>query len=144
MPKIAGIARAAKPRQPMEEMTSISISVEKGLEGDRRGAMPGAQVTLLSEEAWKAACADVATDLPWTTRRANILIRGQDFNETKGLELKIGDVHLKVTEETDPCSMMEAAQAGLKDALTPNWRGGARCEVLAGGTISVGYDVTIL
>ncbi|TNE41058.1 MAG: MOSC domain-containing protein [Alphaproteobacteria bacterium] len=143
MPKIAGIARASKPRQPMEEITSITISVEKGLEGDRRGAMPGAQVTLISEEAWARACAEVGKDLPWTTRRANLLVSGQDFNESKGMEVRIGDVHLRVTQETDPCSMMEAAQEGLKAALTPDWRGGARCEVLSGGTISVGDEVLV-
>ncbi|TNE57833.1 MAG: MOSC domain-containing protein [Alphaproteobacteria bacterium] len=143
MPKIAGIARALKPRQPMEELSSVAITVEKGLEGDRRGALPGAQVTLVSEEAWARACAEVGQDLPWTTRRANILIRGQDFNESTGMEVRIGEVHLRVTQETDPCSMMETAQEGLRAALTPEWRGGARCEVLSGGTVCVGDEVVI-
>jgi MOSC domain-containing protein YiiM len=128
----------------MEELGSAQVSVEAGIVGDRRGKQVGRQVSLLSEEAWEAACKESGGALPWITRRANVLVSGMDFNEATGQEYRIGEVHLKVTEETDPCSMMEAAQSGLRDAMSKQWRGGARCTVLRGGDIAVGDVFEVL
>jgi MOSC domain-containing protein YiiM len=38
---------------------------------------------------------------------------------------------------------MEAIVPGLKDALTPDWRGGVCARVLVGGTIGVGDEIRI-
>jgi MOSC domain-containing protein YiiM len=38
---------------------------------------------------------------------------------------------------------MESQQAGLRDALKPNFRGGVHGEVLTGGTIHVGDAVRV-
>ena len=41
---LAGIARHARPKGPMETLDQVEISVESGLHGDFRGAIrPGAQ-----------------------------------------------------------------------------------------------------
>jgi len=61
-----------------------------------------------------------------------------------GSQVQIGNVLLEITKETDPCSRMDALQPGLKAALTPDWRGGARCKVLRKGLVSIGDKVTIL
>lgn len=143
MAKVAGIARAPRPREPMEELAQSKITVEEGLDGDRRGRQEGRQITLLSKEAWEAACSESGGLLAWTTRRANILISDVDFDQAMGQDIWIGDVHLKVTEETEPCSLMEEAQSGLRARMSVNWRGGVRCAVLSGGTINVGDDVRI-
>jgi MOSC domain-containing protein YiiM len=39
---------------------------------------------------------------------------------------------------------MEEAHAGLKRALTPDWRVGVCCRVLSGGLISVGDTVQLI
>ena len=67
-----------------------------------------------------------------------------EFNESKGARVTIGDVELEVMSETDPCEMMDAAYAGLREALDKDWRGGARTRVLQGGTINVGDKVTMV
>ena len=136
--KLIGIARATKVRDDMEVLERTDVTVEAGVEGDRRGAVKGAQVTVLSIEDWKAACAEVGADLAWTTRRANLLVEGVSLPQRVGAEFAIGDVVLVVREETDPCSQMEKAHAGLKAAMTPNWRGGIRCDVVRGGTLEAG------
>jgi MOSC domain-containing protein YiiM len=56
----------------------------------------------------------------------------------------LGDAVLEVTGETDPCERMEEAQAGLFQALAPEWRGGVTCRVIANGTIHVGMDIQLL
>ena len=144
MGKLIGIARATKVRSEMEVLDASEVSVEAGLDGDRRGAVKGAQVTVLAIEDWKAACKEIGEDLPWTTRRANLLVEGVDLPQRVGAEFAIGDVVLVVREETDPCSQMEKARSGLRAALTPDWRGGIRCDVVRGGRLEPGLEARAL
>ena len=76
MGQLTGIARRSARRAVMEEVGSASVSIQFGIDGDYRGEMRGRQVTILASQDWQAACSDVGTDLPWTTRRANLLIDG--------------------------------------------------------------------
>ena len=52
-------------------------------------------------------------------------------------------VVLEVRAEIDPCDRMEELQPGLRQALTPDWRGGAGAKVISGGTVSVGDEIRI-
>ena len=81
--------------------------------------------------------------MPWTVRRANLLIEGLDLRETTGARLRIGDVVLQVSCETEPCYRMEEAVPGLKAALEPGWRGGVCCRVVKGGAITPGVAVAL-
>jgi MOSC domain-containing protein YiiM len=65
------------------------------------------------------------------------------FPHAAGWQLLIGEVALEVTEETKPCALMERAHAGLRRAMTPDWRGGVCCRVISGGTIAVGDEVRL-
>ncbi|MCH6566428.1 MAG: MOSC domain-containing protein [Proteobacteria bacterium] len=60
-----------------------------------------------------------------------------------GKTIRIGEVCLEITQETYPCSLMDKQHQGLKDALTPKWRGGVCCNVLNAGSIQVGDRVEI-
>jgi MOSC domain-containing protein YiiM len=102
-------------------------------------------VTVLAREDWLAACVQVqAPDLPWTARRANLLVEGLVLPRARGARLAIGEVLLEVTGQTYPCSRMEEVKPGLLKALAPDWRGGLTCTVLAGGEIRLGDSVQIL
>ena len=126
----------------MQTLDNAQVSVADGIQGDFRGAQKGRQITILSESAWRKACADVAAELPWTTRRANLLVDGIEFDESfVGKRVRIGEVELEVTEETEPCARMDAEQPGLTAALTPQWRGGISCDVLKPGHISIGDQI---
>lgn len=124
--------------------TERAVGLVTGLEGDFRGRTRNRQVTVLSREAWAAACAAVGADLPWTTRRANLLVEGLDLEETTGQRLHIGEVVLEITGETRPCTRMEEAHAGLREALTPGWRGGVTCRVVTPGTVRTGATVRLM
>ena len=141
--KLIGIARAAELRAPLEELQSSRISVEAGIDGDARGHKRDRQVTVLFRESWESACRELGAALPWTTRRANLLVTGLPAPQKTGGQIRIGDVVLQIMLETDPCELMERAKPGLKAALTPEWRGGVCCKVVCGGDIRVGDSVSI-
>ena len=138
---LLNIATKTASGEPMTAHREIAISRERGLEGDFRGEINNRQVTVVSREAWETACGQLKADLPWTTRRANLLVEGLDLEETAGSRLRIGRVVLEITGETTPCKRMDAAYAGLREALTPQWRSGANCRVIEGGTVRAGDEV---
>ena len=143
MSSIKAIAIKNRPRVPMQLIDSASITVNNGILGDFRGTQQDRQITILSQAAWDKACAEIETDLPWTTRRANLLIDGTEFDQSfVGKRVRIGEAELVVTEETDPCSRMDEQHPGLTAALTPDWRGGICCRVVKPGDIKIGDTVS--
>ncbi|HLI82151.1 MAG TPA: MOSC domain-containing protein, partial [Candidatus Binataceae bacterium] len=139
--EIVAIARHIRQRAPIEELDSVRITLESGVEGDCHGDPGPSQVTLVSEEAWRDAIADLGIALPWTLRRANVLVRGVDLFNTSGLRLHLGDVVLEITGENDPCWLMDKQHRGLRKALTPRWRAGVACRVIKSGIVEVGDRV---
>ena len=144
MAELIGIARAPKIMAPLEEINKTKISKDYGIDGDARGRKRGRQVTILFEDDWFDACKDINEKLHWTTRRANLFVRGLSGPQKEGNIINIGTVKLKICAETDPCDVMEKAKSGLRKALEPLWRGGVCCEVLHGGYISIGDEVKIM
>jgi MOSC domain-containing protein YiiM len=141
---LTAIAIRAKSKAIMAELAEVNVSISKGLAGDARGNPGKRQVSLLSAEQWHLACNEVGCKLPWTTRRANILVSGVQFGPQHVNQIVcIGDLRMRVCAETDPCIIMERAQKGLKNALIPDWRGGILCEVLNPGDIKVGDEVIL-
>ena len=146
---LAGIARHAFPRGPMEVLDHVTVSVESGLAGDFRGAVkPGRkakrQVSLIERSDWDAAMAELGVDHHWSARRANLLVEGIDLPQQPGAMVRVGEeVVLEIMVECDPCSRMEEIEPGLKAALTPDWRGGALARVISGGAIRVGDSIRV-
>lgn len=141
--RLVGVAMRVKSRAPMVELERAEITPEQGVAGDFRGRPGRRQVTVLSAEDWETACAVLGEQLPWTLRRANLLVAGITFHESTGSIVRIGDVALQVTGETDPCSRMDEAAPGLFGALRADWRGGVCCRVICGGTIAPPAKVTL-
>lgn len=139
--RLESIAIKAGPRRAPEETRGASISMEAGVAGDWRGRSIGRQITILFAEDWTKAVASLDPNAPWTMRRANLLVSGLANPRAPGGVLAIGEARLFITGETTPCSRMEQQLAGLRAALTPDWRGGLTANVLAGGEIAVGDAV---
>ncbi len=142
--RLIGIARAPAIGAPLEELRHASVSLERGIEGDARGAKPRRQVTILFREGWEEACNELGVTLPWVTRRANLLVEGVERPRAAGGRIRIGDVVLEVMLETKPCELMNRACAGLRAALTPDWRAGVCCNVARSGQIALADTVEIL
>ena len=141
---LTGIAIREKSRAPMEELRQAPISVLAGLRGDFRGRPGQRQITVLAAEPWEIACNELRSPIHWTVRRANLLIEGIDLKSSAGSMLRIGDVTLRITGETEPCQRMDEQHAGLCAALVPDWRAGVCCRVEADGEVSIGDTVELL
>lgn len=128
----------------MEELDSALLSEAEGLGGDLRGKPGPRQVTVLAHEGWRAACDDLGADLPWTLRRANLLIKQVSLQGQTARRLRIGAAVLEITGECDPCARMDGQHDGLTAALAPGWRGGATCRVVSGGEIRPGDAVELI
>ena len=144
MGQLKGIAIRSASLAAMEEVDSVSVSVESGLAGDRHGDRAARQVTVLSAADWRAVCDELGADLPWTARRANLLLDGVDLPRAAGIRVGIGRCLLEITGETGPCGRMDERHDGLRRALTSGWRGGRTCRVVSGGEIRVGDPARIV
>ena len=127
-------------RGPMDEVDRADLVVGSGINGNmNQGGRR--QVTILEKEQWDALMNQFGSALSPSMRRANLLVTGVNLVETHGRTLKIGSCRILINGETKPCEMIEELLPGLKDAMYPEWRGGAFGEVLNNGTISVGDEV---
>jgi MOSC domain-containing protein YiiM len=143
--QLLDIAFRPKSRAAMQTKVDTMVSKVAGVDGDFRGKPGKRQVTVMSIEQWQLACDELGTILPWTIRRANLLVDGVSFDATMiGQQIKIGQCILYITGETDPCPKMDAQHQGLTHALTPHWRGGVCCRVISDGRIKVGDNVVII
>ncbi len=143
MGTLVGIATKDAPRGPMRETDSADLSLEFGVGRDARGKPGPRQVSVLSRDAWQRACTDLGAEVPWTLRRANLLVEGLEFEETVGRFLHIGDAVLQISEETKPCRRMERQRSGLRKALAPEWRGGVSCRIVTPGRVRIGDPVKL-
>ena len=145
MGKLIGIAAHKERKGQMTVYAAAKVSFKQGVADDFRGAKQNdRQVTIITKEGWDAACNDLGKKLHWSTRRANLLVEGMDFENTTGRLLKIGDFNLEITGELVPCSRMDDELLGLKDALVPEWRGGVTCKLLSEGKVQEGGSVEFI
>lgn len=100
------------------------------------------QVTLISEEGWADAISELGIPVEPSSRRANLMVSGIDLEKTRGRILRVGPSRLRIWSECTPCNQMDEACPGLQKALRPHWRAGACAEVLEGGEIRVGDEVS--
>ncbi|HTQ79907.1 MAG TPA: MOSC domain-containing protein [Thermoanaerobaculia bacterium] len=136
-------------RGPMDPKERAELVAGRGLVGNADQGRRR-QVTLIEEERWADALAEIAeipevaelgAHLDPRTRRANLLISGFPLKGTRGRILTIGACRLRILGETRPCERMDEACRGLRKALDPDWRAGAFAEVLTGGEIALGDEL---
>ena len=140
--RLAGIARRARPKAPMEELGQVLLSPEHGVEGDCRGRPGPRQLVILAGEDWRAALDELGGEpSPWTVRRANLLVTGMALPREDGVLLRIGAALVELTGECDPCQVMDRQRPGLRRALEPDWRGGRTARVIEGGALQIGDAV---
>lgn len=128
----------------MHTISSAMVGTETGVSPDYRGLPGKRQVTVLSKEAFDAACTELESSLAWTIRRANLLISGIELENSSGKQLRVGDLILEITGETEPCYRMDEQHEGLKSALQSAWRGGVTCRVIQSGSIKIGDEVQLI
>lgn len=127
--------------EPMMSRSEGELIAGEGLR-DSAPARGKRQVTVLSREAWERAADEAGQpNADPALRRANLLVTGIDFRQTIGRTLAVGETRILIHGETKPCERMDGAALRMREALAPDWRGGAFGEVLSGGEIRIGDPV---
>jgi MOSC domain-containing protein YiiM len=132
---------------------SVVAEEGKGLVGDRYhdsagtySDTPGSgrHVTMIESEAVEALEKEFGVKLAPGESRRNITTRGIRLNELVDRQLRVGEVVLVGTRLNDPCQYLEdtVGQRNVLNGLGD--RGGLRCEIVSGGTIRVGDEITPL
>jgi MOSC domain-containing protein YiiM len=140
---VKGIAVRDTSRAPMQEQQQVEVTLQQGIMQDYRGTGLR-QVTFLDAGQWQEVLDELGVELPWYTRRANVLVEGIDLPATVGWRLQVGACRFAIGGETTPCQRMDELQPGLRRILTPALRGGVWGKVLQGGVLSVGDVVQVL
>ena len=125
----------------MDAAAHVTLVAGRGIVGNAHQGGKR-QVTILSRERWQEVMRALDADLEPRARRANVVVSGIDLENSRGRILRIGACRLLVNGETRPCEQMEDALAGLQAAMRPRWGGGAFAEVVDGGDIAVGDEVS--
>jgi MOSC domain-containing protein YiiM len=127
----------------MKEQQYVEVTMRHGIVQDYRGTGPR-QVTFLDAGQWQEVLEALGIDLPWYTRRANLLIAGIDLAAAVGRRLQVGSCRFAIGGETTPCERMDELHPGLRHVLVPHMRGGVWGQVLQGGPLRVGDSVHVL
>lgn len=124
----------------MDAVDSAEALTDRGLAGNaNQGGRR--QVTLLSLESWSQVLRELGAEVEPAARRANLLVSGISFENTRGRVLRVGSVRIRILGETRPCERMDEAHEGLRAALEAPWLAGAFGEVLDSALIRVGDPV---
>lgn len=116
----------------------------QGLEGDHAGGGKR-QITILSIESWRDACAELGRELSPAVRRANIVVAGVDLAASIGRSLRLGETVVDVLGETRPCELMDDdGRIGLDAALRPARRGGVFGSIRVSGDVKIGDEAELL
>ena len=127
-------------RGAMDPVDAADVRAGRGIVGNaNQGGRR--QVTIIEREVWSSVMRHVGADLHPSSRRANLMVSGVPLVATRGRILRIGTCRIRILGETKPCEQMEALVPGLRDAMYPEWRGGAFGEVLEDGSIAIGDRV---
>lgn len=128
-------------RGPMDERETATLVAGRGIENNANQGGKR-QVTILEAERWARVEQELGASIDPSSRRANLLVSGVSLLGTRGRILKIGSCRIRLLGETRPCERMDEAHGGMKNALAPEWGGGAFGEILDDGEIAVGDPVT--
>ncbi|MCB9850974.1 MAG: MOSC domain-containing protein [Phycisphaerales bacterium] len=134
---VQGIAIRQGKNGPMRELHSVRASAGGGLDGDNDATRARA-ITFISSRQWAQVQRELDAEIPWHTRRANILIDAETLAPLMGKTVQVGGVRVKINAETRPCELMDQLHPGLQAALKPECRAGVYGSILHDGTIAVG------
>ena len=143
--KIDWISIRPEKRGEVQNLESVTIGLESGLEGDHYGKAGGKRmVTLIQAEHIATVASILKKEIDPKLLRRNIIVSGINLLALKDKIFQIGDeVQLKMTGLCHPCSRMEEnLGAGGYNAMRGH--SGITTTVVKGGTIRLGDEVKIL
>ena len=151
--RILAIHIAPTGEAPMIPVSGVRALAGLGLEGDRYALAQGSfsgnpgtgrEVTLIEVEALRALVGELGLEVDPALTRRNLLTEGVALNHLVGREFRVGQARLRGMRLCEPCKTL--ARTSGKPAILPGLihRGGLRCDILEGGEIRVGDEVSDL
>jgi hypothetical protein len=143
--RVPAILIASEAETPLVRVDAVEALPGRGLAGDRyasgRGTFSapgrGYELTLV-----EAGVLD-EIQLPWEDARRNLVTAGISLNALVGKRFRVGPVECIGRRLAEPCAHLEKlARPGLLRPLLH--RGGLRADILSGGTISIGAEISEL
>ncbi|MFC6734050.1 MOSC domain-containing protein [Haladaptatus sp. DYSN1] len=143
----------------MREQSAVEAVAGAGLRGDRyfrdiesgtfvewerdEDRPTGYDLTLIEQEAIEAIEREAGLTLNPGEHRRNVETRDAALNHLVGKRFTVGDVVCRGDRLCEPCSHLQRVTAdGVLSGLTH--RGGLRADILEGGTIRPGDEITVL
>jgi hypothetical protein len=140
---VAGILIAPMAEAPLTRVDAAEAVPGRGLVGDRYAdgagtfSAPGRGYELTLVEA--SVLEEI--ELPWEDARRNLVTAGISLNALVGKRFRVGAVECVGRRLAEPCAHLEKlARPGLLRPLVH--RGGLRADILAGGTIAIGDEIS--
>jgi len=130
--------------EPMIMVDEVLADTRSGLIGDRYNGNSGRrQVTLFQYEHLAVLESMLSQSIAPEILRRNLLIKGANLLALKNCKFKIGLAIFQMTGLCHPCSKMEKT-LGPGGYNSMRGHGGINAQVLQGGIIRLGDQVTIL
>jgi len=149
--RLVGIYTAADAGGQMAPHSELRAIEGVGLDGDRYATHDGTysaregahrQVTLVEREVISAVNEEGVVLGEQETRR-NLVTEGVPLHHLVGQTLRIGEVTLHAIKTAPPCAYLEKlTRPGVRSALEN--RGGLRAEIVHGGTLRIGDEITVV
>lgn len=137
---VTAIALRLGPGRPMSTVSEAVAAENSGLDGDQSSS-PRRGITFISARQWQQTMSEMGIDLPWHTRRANVLIDCDGLADLIGKTITLGEAEVRIHAETKPCQNMDQQYPGLLRALAQDCRGGVYGQVIKQGRFKVGDPV---
>ena len=148
--RLVGIYTAAEAGKPPTAATEVRAVEGVGLEGDRYATEVGTysdrpgphrQVTLVEREVIASVNTESGVELAEHETRRNLVTEGVPLLHLIGHTFRVGDVVFRGIKSCPPCAYLEEmTRPGVRAALVN--RGGLRAEVVSGGVLRIGDEIT--
>lgn len=144
MARVTAIHIAAASGSLLSHVPRVAAHAGHGLVGDRNyGAGDGRQITIVSEAELGDAALELGHSIEAGATRRNVTVSDVRLPRDLGARIRLGDVVVEVVRDCSPCELMEETVGpGARRALIG--RAGVRANIVEGGTLAVGDEVTLV
>ena len=133
--------------KPINEVSSINVSANKGVVGDRHFKEfndPYNQLTLIESENIDYYNIKYSLNIPYVDFRRNIITKGIKLNDLVGKKILVGKVQLEGIDLCRPCRHLSEVLGHeniIKEFLR---KGGIRCQILTTSSIKISDKISLV